>query len=147
MALPGLHSANQPAGPRHNTEPVARGKLVVKVSATGNLQPTNKVEVSSELSGIVAKVLVDENDRVKKGQRLAQLDLAKLEDAVTKSRASLEAAKAQVRQVQATVQEARAQLARRHYLGFVFQGFNLLARTTALENVELPLIGRQNPVA
>ena len=33
-------------------------------------------------------------------------------------------------------------LLRRHYLGFVFQGFNLLARTTALENVELPLIYR-----
>jgi len=33
-------------------------------------------------------------------------------------------------------------LLRRHYLGFVFQGFNLLKRTTALENVELPLIYR-----
>lgn len=33
-------------------------------------------------------------------------------------------------------------LLRRYYLGFVFQGFNLLARTTALENVELPLIYR-----
>jgi putative ABC transport system ATP-binding protein len=33
-------------------------------------------------------------------------------------------------------------LLRRHYIGFVFQGFNLLARTTALENVELPLIYR-----
>ncbi|MEM6531777.1 MAG: ABC transporter ATP-binding protein [Myxococcota bacterium] len=33
-------------------------------------------------------------------------------------------------------------LLRRHYLGFVFQGFNLLRRTTALENVELPLIYR-----
>jgi putative ABC transport system ATP-binding protein len=36
-------------------------------------------------------------------------------------------------------------LLRRHYLGFVFQGFNLLKRTTALENLELPLIYRGVP--
>jgi putative ABC transport system ATP-binding protein len=36
-------------------------------------------------------------------------------------------------------------LLRRHYIGFVFQGFNLLARTTALENVELPLAYRRVP--
>ncbi len=36
-------------------------------------------------------------------------------------------------------------LLRRHYLGFVFQGFNLLGRTTALENVELPLVYRRTP--
>ena len=38
-------------------------------------------------------------------------------------------------------------LLRRHYLGFVFQGFNLLSRTTALENVELPLIYRGEAAA
>jgi len=38
-------------------------------------------------------------------------------------------------------------LLRRHCLGFIFQGFNLLARTSALENVELPLIYRGAPAA
>jgi putative ABC transport system ATP-binding protein len=38
-------------------------------------------------------------------------------------------------------------LLRRHYIGFVFQGFNLLKRTTAIENLELPLIYRHVPKA
>jgi putative ABC transport system ATP-binding protein len=44
-------------------------------------------------------------------------------------------------EVEALSRDQRA-LLRRHYLGFVFQGFNLLSRTSALENVELPLIYR-----
>jgi putative ABC transport system ATP-binding protein len=43
-------------------------------------------------------------------------------------------------------QDQRA-LLRRHYLGFIFQGFNLLNRTSALENVELPLVYRGLPAA
>jgi len=104
--------AEQAAGPRYKTEPASVGVLVVKVSATGNLQPTNQVDVGSELSGIVDKVLVDDNDRVKKGQVLARLDLSKLNDAVAKSRANLDSALAQVLQAQATVAEAHAALAR-----------------------------------
>jgi len=41
-----------------------------------------------------------------------------------------------------TLSRRERALLRRHYLGFVFQGFNLLARTTAVENVELPLLYR-----
>lgn len=44
-------------------------------------------------------------------------------------------------EVQALERDQRS-LLRRRYLGFVFQGFNLLARTTAVENVELPLLYR-----
>jgi putative ABC transport system ATP-binding protein len=47
--------------------------------------------------------------------------------------------------VGALTRDQRA-LLRRNYLGFVFQGFNLLSRTSALENVELPLIYRGMPI-
>ncbi len=46
--------------------------------------------------------------------------------------------------VETLTRDQRA-LLRRQYLGFVFQGFHLLARTTALENVELPLVYRGEP--
>jgi len=48
--------------------------------------------------------------------------------------------------VETLTRDQRA-LLRRHLLGFVFQGFNLLARTSAIENVELPLIYRSAPAA
>ncbi|MCB1515902.1 MAG: ABC transporter ATP-binding protein [Hyphomicrobiaceae bacterium] len=50
------------------------------------------------------------------------------------------------REVGRLARDQRA-LIRRYFLGFVFQGFNLLPRTTALENVELPLIYRGASVA
>jgi HlyD family secretion protein len=97
---------------RYVTEEIRRGDLVVTVSATGRLQPTNQVDIGSELSGTIARVLVDENDRVQKGQVLAHLDLSRLQDQVAKSRAALAAAEAQLSQMQATEAETRANLRR-----------------------------------
>ena len=48
-------------------------------------------------------------------------------------------------EVSQLTRDQRAKL-RRYYLGFVFQGYNLLKRTSAIENVELPLIYRHVPV-
>jgi putative ABC transport system ATP-binding protein len=46
-----------------------------------------------------------------------------------------------------TLSRSQRALLRRNYIGFVFQGFNLLKRTTARENLELPLIYRGEPAA
>ena len=98
--------------PAYLTEAARQGDLTVTVSASGTLAPTNEVEVGSELSGIIEQVLVDVNDRVKKGQVLARLDVSKLQDQVAQAQANLKAAEAQVLQSQATVAEAKANLAR-----------------------------------
>lgn len=94
------------------TRPVARGDLTVVVSATGNLAPTNQVTVGSELSGTIVEVLVDNNDRVSKGQVLARLDPSRLQDAVRQSTAALQSAQASLNQAEATQAQSRAALRR-----------------------------------
>lgn len=100
------------AAPSYITEPVTKGNLTLNVTANGTLQPTRSVSIGSELSGTVRRVLVDINDRVKQGQVLVELDTAKLGDQVTRSRAALAVAQAQLAQATATVKENRASLAR-----------------------------------
>lgn len=100
------------AAPSYVTEPVQRGTLNVTVSADGTLQPTRSVNIGSELSGTVARVFVDVNDRVKKGQVLVELDTAKLRDQIARSRAALASAQAGVAQAVATLKEVQANLAR-----------------------------------
>jgi HlyD family secretion protein len=94
------------------TEAVRRGNMRVTVSATGNLQPTNEVQVGSEQSGLVTQVFVDNNDRVTAGQPLARLDTARLQDLITQAQAGLASAQAQVATAQASAAQARANLAR-----------------------------------
>lgn len=105
------------AGPRYLTAPATRGSLVVTVNATGTLQPTNQVDVGSELSGILATVSVDFNDRVTRGQVLAKLDTSKLEAEALQSRALLQVAEAALVEAEASVVEAEAELARLTALG------------------------------
>ena len=98
------------------TAPVTRGGLTVSVTATGTVQPTNQVQISSELSGTVATVDADFNDRVTKGQPLATLVPDNLRAAVALSEATLTARQADVRQAQATVDETAAAYARAQQL-------------------------------
>ena len=105
-------NAKSSATPVFVTEPAAKGNLTLSVSANGTMQPTTSVNIGSELSGTVLRVLVDVNDKVKKGQVLVELDTAKLNDQVARSRAALSAANAKVTQAAATVKEAGGNLAR-----------------------------------
>ena len=106
----GTHDDTAPI--QYQTATAHRGALTVTVTATGNLQPTNQVDVGSELSGIIKSVAADFNDRVKVGQVLARLDTTKLEAQLAQSRATLESAQAKVVQAQATVQQSSSDLAR-----------------------------------
>lgn len=98
------------------TEPVTRGGLTVIVTATGSVEPTNKVDVSSELSGMVRKVLVDYNSPVKIGQVLAELDIDRLKATVDAARAKVAAAKANIAEAQATKNEKEREFARKQAL-------------------------------
>ncbi len=96
--------------PKYETQQSKKGNLTIIVTATGTLQPTNEVEVGSEESGIVESVDADYNDKVTIGQVLAKLDTSRLDAQITQSKASLEAAKANVLQAQATLSETNSKL-------------------------------------
>lgn len=121
LVVAGLRLGHRPAA-GFVTEPVRRGDLVAAVSATGAIDPTNQVDVGSELSGTVERVLVDENDRVRKGQVLAQLDLTKFQDQIAQTRAAAAAAQARVLQADATRTEARLNLERLRRLAEISAG-------------------------
>ncbi|MCR8710540.1 efflux RND transporter periplasmic adaptor subunit [Aliarcobacter butzleri] len=71
------------------TKKVTQDDLSVVVSTTGNLNPTNSVEIGIEVSGTLKEIFVDFNDEVKAGQILAKIDTVKLQSQVDSSTAAL----------------------------------------------------------
>jgi len=102
----------QDLAPIYKMGEVTRGDIRATVSTTGTIQPTNEVDVGSELSGTVDEVLVDYNSPVKKGQLLARLNTDTLNARVLQTRAALKVAKAGVIEAEASLQEAKAQYQR-----------------------------------
>ena len=92
---------------QHATEEAALASFSVMVTATGTVQPTNLVEISNELSGTLASVLVDYNDRVEVGTVLAKLDTVKLEALLAVRKAALNSTIARVAMAQATLEEIK----------------------------------------
>jgi HlyD family secretion protein len=98
------------------TQPASRGSLVVEVSSTGTLQPLTQVEISSELSGVVREVMVDQNARVAAGAVLARLDTTRTEAQIERAEANVTAARARVGEAGVTLKEAEQGFARAEQL-------------------------------
>lgn len=78
------------------TVDITRGDLMQTVSATGEIQPLNTVNVGSQVSGTIDEIYVDYNSRVKKGDILLTIDPSVLQSSVDEAAASLSSAKSQL---------------------------------------------------
>jgi len=89
------------------TLPLEIKTLTTTVSATGNIEPTNTVDVGIEVSGTISEVFVDYNDQVKVGQVMARLDTTKLNSKVVSSKALLASSQASISEAKATLKNAQ----------------------------------------
>lgn len=96
----------------YTTSTVKTGDITVLVTATGSVEPTVQVDVSSEQSGTVREVLADYNSEVKKGDVLARLDTEKLTAELKSKEAALAAAHANVAKAKADELSAQATVKR-----------------------------------
>ncbi len=68
---------------------VTRGDVSTSITATGTIEPVTKVEVGTQVSGIISKIYVDYNSEVKKGQVIAELDKTNLLSELTSAKSQL----------------------------------------------------------
>ena len=92
--------ADAKEAPAYRTAAITRGSLKSTVSATGTLQAVRTVQVGTQVSGQIAQIYVDFNDKVKKGQLLARIDPTLQQQAVQDAEAQLEKAQATLTQAQ-----------------------------------------------
>lgn len=95
---------------------VERGDITKSVSASGSLQALITVDVGSQISGQISKVLVDFNDQVHKGEVMATIDPQTYESRVAQGQADIQAGIAAVAQAQATLINAKADFERKKSL-------------------------------
>ena len=104
--------ASQSTAKRYVTEAATRADIRETVVATGTLEPTGEAEVSSTISGTIASVDVDANDRVSKGQILARLEMGDLEAGLARAIAMVESQRANLLAAEANLADADAALKR-----------------------------------
>jgi HlyD family secretion protein len=90
------------------TVKVERGSITNTVTATGTIEAVTSVDVGTQVSGIIDKIYVDFNDRVKQGQLLAMIDKKQLTAQLEQSQATLNQAQAQLTYQEATYNRLKA---------------------------------------
>ncbi len=98
----------KPQEPTYRLATVEKGTVSLKVSATGTLQAVTRIEVGSQVSGIINQVYVKHNSVVKKGQILAQLDPSTYQTAITQAQASVDNAESSLANARADAGNAAA---------------------------------------
>jgi HlyD family secretion protein len=88
-------------------EAVEARDLVASVTASGQIEPRTKVDVSADVTGKIVRLVVKEGDLVKKGQLLLQIDPEQATAALQRSEASLASARAQSAQARANLIQAQ----------------------------------------
>ena len=100
------------SGPEVVVEQVKRGNLIKTVVASGHFETPYRVEIGSQMSGIVTNVLVDDGQTVKAGQELIRLDDREINATVVQAEGALAQAEARIRQLNdLTLPAAKASLA------------------------------------
>lgn len=89
------------------TQKPTRGEIHSSISASGSLSPLNEVEIGSVISGLVQEVLVQENDRVQKGQVLARINPESINQQIAKYTAQLNSALAQLKASQQNLNDKK----------------------------------------
>ena len=93
--------------PKYRKAKLDKGDVVATVTATGTLSAVTTVKVGSQVSGIIAKLYVDFNSTVKKGQLLAELDPTPFQQAVEQRRADLEKSKVELRNTELSLTRSK----------------------------------------
>jgi HlyD family secretion protein len=97
----GIFFATRPRNPKRETTTVTRGSIVASVVGSGNITAAQSIDLSFQLSGSVAQVLVKEGNVVTAGETLAQLDDRNLRLQVENAKANLMSARLQLKRTQA----------------------------------------------
>ena len=92
---------NDAAGPLVSTK-VTQTTIATTISATGTLEPVDQVEVGTQVSGDIAKIFVDFNSKVKKGQVIAELDKSKLKATLTQAEIAYKSAETEYKYKEST---------------------------------------------